>query len=92
MGAFEDMANSLINDAIEGMKAQMEGKPYESITKDWPEDKWNTYLVLEDFVYHHDDQDVSHGTYRFKKGEHIKLREDKDSRFLPDMTKLRRIR
>lgn len=47
------------------------------------------YEVINDFEYHHIDQDVNNGKYIFKKGEIIELRLDTDPMyFMPDRSNL----
>ncbi len=77
-----------MEDAFKAVQAAMMGLPYKSkipfMTTSYIE-----YLILEDFEYMHYDQDVSHGLYKFKKGELVSLRADTDPMFfLPDRSKM----
>lgn len=90
-GAFEDYAKFVFDDGNDAMLAGLAGKPYVSRVAPSGELMWE-YEAIEDFTYHHRDQDHMSGKYVFKKGQKIALRPPKDDwDFMQDSSKLRKI-
>jgi hypothetical protein len=93
-GAFEVFAGAVMDDAIGAIRAKLESEltgkhiRYEPKVKFDPI-KYLQYRVKRDFDYFHNDQDVNHGKYSFKRNQIIELRADTDPiYFMPDRTNL----